>query len=74
LLMSTIGVGCRPSTLEAVKYAWEHLATFSPNASDIATILNMPERIVNDVIGQPLETDEWLRLARKCPDFLSPVD
>jgi hypothetical protein len=73
LLMSTLGVGCQPSTLEPVKYAWDYLATFPPGAADIALILNMPERIVNDLIGQPLTTWDWLELAGKRPDFLKSM-
>ena len=71
LLMSTLGVGCKPNTLESVKYAWQHLATYSPDPSDVASIVNMPEHLVQDLIGDPIETDEWLQLARKNPEFLA---
>jgi len=71
LLMSTIGVGCSPSTLGAVKYAWGDIATYSPMEADIIVIMKMPEYIVHDIIEQPLETDAWLALARKSPDFLA---
>jgi hypothetical protein len=73
LLMTTVGTGYRPSTLEAATYAWNHLATFSPTAADIGLIMKMPEYIVHDVIVQPLETEEWIELARQGPDFLKPA-
>jgi hypothetical protein len=70
-LMSTIGVGCKPNTLDSVKYAWHQLATYSPDPSDVASIVNMPEHLVQDLIGDPIEPHEWLQLARQNPDFLA---
>lgn len=70
LLMSTVGVGCRPGTLEAVKFAWETVAAHAPTPADIDVIMKMPEYITNDIMEQPLETDRWLALAHKGPDFL----
>lgn len=71
LLMSTVGVGYRPSTLTAVRYAWERVASFTPGASDVELIMSLPEHIINDYFDLPLEAAQWLEMARKSPEFLS---
>jgi len=71
LLMSTVGVGCRPSTLATVKYVWERVASSTPGPSDVELITSMPEHIINDYFDIPLEAEQWLALSRKSPDFLS---
>jgi hypothetical protein len=70
LLMSTVGVGGKSSTLGVVKYAWEEVKAYSPSDADIALVMTMPEYIVDDIIRQPLETDRWLALARTVPEFM----
>lgn len=70
LLMSTVGLGYHPSTLSVVQYAWKDVTAFSPTDADVAVVMTMPEYIINDIIVQPLETAQWLELARKLPDFI----
>jgi len=74
LLMCTIAVGYKPSTLDAVRCAWERMASFAPLASDVALIMNMPEDVVAELITTPLETEVWLEAARQSPDFLHKVE
>ena len=70
LLMSTVGVGGKPSTLGVVKYAWQDVRDYSPNDADVALVMTMPEYIVDDLLQQPLETERWLELARTVPEFM----
>ena len=70
LLMSTVGVGCRPSILISVEYAWERVASFIPGHSDVELVLSMPEHLINDYFDIPIDAEQWLEMSRKKPDFL----
>lgn len=71
LLMSTVGVGYRPSTLATVRYSWTRVASFSPGPSDVELIMSMPEHLINDYFDTPLKSEQWLDMSRKSPEFLN---
>jgi hypothetical protein len=73
LLMSTVGVGFKPATLQTVKSAWECLAAATPSTSDVTSIMSMPERVLSEIVEKPIAPDKWLEMARKRPDFLNTL-
>jgi hypothetical protein len=70
LWMMTIGVGCKPSTLERTGYCWRLVVSFSPTIEEIQAITNNLQYEIGVVTDQPFGTREWIAMAHELPAFL----
>jgi hypothetical protein len=70
LWMMTIGVGCKPSSLEQVDSCWSLVASCSPSIDEIQAIVSNLHYELGQLMDQPMETGTWIALAHKIPAFL----